>query len=511
MIDRRNFLRGLCAGTLSAVGLPGCLGAGSSPAPDSGTVHDAPGSSRPNILFIVVDDLRPQLGCYGFESMVTPCIDRLAARGALFERAYCNVPVCGPSRVSVLSGVRPNSNQWRCSDLKSDFITLPALFRRHGYHALSNGKVLHHLGDRREDWSEPPWRSAEIYHGKEDWARYNTYGVWQDKRSAEKVNANSKRGPYCEAADVPDSAYQDGQVADRTIADLARMKATGKPFFLACGFWRPHLPFNAPRKYWDLYRREEIEPAPNRFRPSGLPAPCVTSREIDGYALTGKRKSEEAFHREARHAYFACVSYVDAQVGRVMQALDDLGLAGNTIVVLWGDHGWNLGEHDFWGKHNTLHNSLHAPLIFAAPGVAPGNRTRRLAEFVDIYPTLCELAGIPVPGHVQGDSLVPLLHDAEREWKPAVFSRWSGCNAVKTDRYLYTEWRKKGKVAFRMLFDHEHDPMENRNIAGDPAAAAVVQRMSRLLQEGWTSARPQRAEKNDATRQSMELSRKRRM
>lgn len=336
-INRRDFL--------SVMGL-GLLGA----ALRATGADDKVKSKRPNVLFIAVDDLRPQLGCYRHSETLSPNIDKLAAGGTLFERAYCNVPVCGPSRVSVLTGIRTDSRQWKTSNLKTKYTTLPLLFKKNGYHVLSNGKVLHHMSDRQDDWSEAPWRSVAIYHGKKDWANYNAYGVWQDDKSGETINPRTKRGPYCEAAEVPDNAYQDGKVADKTIADLKRMKAANKPFFLACGFWRPHLPFNAPKKYWDMYKRKDVAPAPNRFAPKDLNAPCRTSGEIDGYALTGKRKQTEEFHREARHAYYACVSYVDAQIGKVMKALDSLGLSDNTIVVLWGDHGWNLGEHNFWAS-----------------------------------------------------------------------------------------------------------------------------------------------------------------
>ncbi|MHC4945859.1 MAG: sulfatase [Planctomycetota bacterium] len=477
MPDRRAFLRYASLAALAGLN-PACAFF----APN-GEKKSAGGQGiqKPNILFIVVDDLRPQLGCYDHAEMHSPNIDALAVRGTVFERAYCNVPVCGPSRASVLTGIRPESGQWRCSDLKTDFITLPALFRRHGYHAISIGKVLHHMHDQQEDWSRPPWRSAEIYHGKEDWAKYNTYGLWHDPTAANHVNEKSGRGPYMDAGDVPDSAYQDGLVADRTIAELRALKQSGEPFFLACGFWRPHLPFNAPRKYWELYKREEIEMAENRHRPKNLPETCRSSREIDRYSLTGSRKKTDEFHREARHAYYACVSYVDAQVGRVIAALDELALAKETVIVLWGDHGWHLGEHEFWGKHNTLNHSLHAPLIVCAPDHRKNNSTDALVEFVDIYPTLCELSGLPVPAHAQGRSFVPLLDQPELEWKQAVFSKWTGCEAVKTDRYLYTQW-KKGQ---EMLFDHLSDPEENVNIADDPRFSDIVEQHRELLMTGW--------------------------
>ncbi len=445
------------------------------------------GGRKPNFLFIAVDDLRPQLGCYGHSEMITPNIDNLAERGTVFQRAYCNVPVCGPSRVSVMTGIRTTSNQWKTSSLKTNFSTLPAYFSQHGYYSISNGKVFHHMEDRKDDWSEPPWRSAEIYHGKQDWAGYNNYGVWQDPASAESVNPKTKRGPYFEAADVPDNAYEDGKVADKAIADLRMLREMNKPFFLACGFWRPHLPFNAPKKYWDMYDRANVKPATNRFAPEDLPSSFSTYKEIDTYALTGSRKESDEFHREARHAYYACVSYVDAQIGRIIRELDALGLAENTIIVLWGDHGFNLGEHNLWGKHNTLNNSLHSPLIVCAPRTKKNNKTEQLVEFVDIYPSLCELAGLPIPSHVQGKSFMTLMNRPEQEWKSAVFCKWSGCEAVKTDRYLYTEWTAGNKVTHRMLFDHKTDPMENFNIAEAPSAKDIVDELSRTLRSGWKS------------------------
>lgn len=466
-MSKRSIVSGIVIGLLGAM----------SP---SLSAQDMP-EKRPNVLFIAVDDLRPLLGCYGHNEIHTPHIDKLADRGTVFERAYCNVPICGASRVSVMTGIRTGPKHWRTRDLNQDFITLPLSFRQHGYHAVSNGKVFHHMHDRKDDWSEPPWRSVEIYHGTKDWANCNAYGVWQNPDSAKSIHSKTKRGPYFEAADVPDNAYQDGQVADKTIADLKRLKAMNKPFFLACGFWRPHLPFNAPRKYWDLYRRDDVAPAPNRFQPKNLPGPCKSSNEIDRYALTGQLKQSDEFHREARHAYFACVSYVDAQVGKIVAELDALGLAENTIIVLWGDHGFHLGEHNFWGKHNTLNHSLHAPLIVCAPGTRKNNRTERLVELIDIYPSLCELAGLPTPGYVQGRSFVPLLNNPEQDWKQAVFAKWAGCDAVKTDRYLYTEWRKGGKVTHRMLFDHQNDPLENTNIAETPEAKNTVETLSAIL------------------------------
>ena len=433
-------------------------------------------AKKPNILFIPVDDLRVQLGCYGHTETLSPNIDRLASEGTLFKRAYCQVPVCGPSRVSVMTGTRTRSNQWYTSALGRDLKSLPRVFKENGYHAISNGKVYHTMDDDKESWSEEPWRSTAVYYGKGDWAGYNKYGQWQNPESAELVNKSSGRGPFCESADVPDDAYQDGKVADKTISDLRKFKDMDKPFFIACGFWRPHLPFNAPKKYWDMYDADEIELADNRYRPKNLPKQCRNSSEINRYGQVRGRKSTVDFHRQARHGYYACVSYVDAQVGRVLDELENLGLADNTIVILWGDHGWHLGEHDFWGKHNTLNNALQAPMIIRAPGYKKNNKTDALVEFVDMYPSLCELAGISGPEkQLEGKSFVPLMSNPDLPWKKAVFSNYGG-KAVKTDRYLYTEWKNS-----RMLFDHKVDPEENVNIAELPESAEIVKKLSALV------------------------------
>jgi len=468
-VSRRQFIK-----------LTAAFGAGLGVLPSRCTADiggsNAEPAQKPNVLFIPVDDLRIQLGCYGHRETLSPNIDRLAAEGTLFQRAYCQVPVCGPSRISVMTGIRTNSGQWSTTNLKRDFKSLPQHFKENGYHAISNGKVYHIMADDKESWSEPPWRSTEVYYGEGDWAGYNQYGLWQNEESAKLANKRSGRGPFCESADVPDNAYQDGKVAEKTIADLRRCKDMDKPFFIACGFWRPHLPFNAPRKYWDMYDREKIELADNRYTPKDLPKECKNSSEINRYGQVAGRKSTDDFHRQARHGYYACVSYVDAQIGKVLDELERLGLADNTIVILWGDHGWHLGEHEFWGKHNTLNNALQVPMIIRAPGGKRNNRTNALVEFIDMYPSLCELAGIGTPkNQLDGKSFVPLMNDPNLPWKEAVFSQFGG-KAVKTDRYLYTEWKNA-----RMLFDHKTDPHENRNIADLPENAEIVRKLSALL------------------------------
>jgi arylsulfatase A-like enzyme len=476
-MTRREFLRAgaLGAGAVAAGGLlPGLWSRAHAAGP------------KKNVLFIAIDDLRPQLSCYGMNQVLSPHIDRMAAEGFKFDRAYCQVPVCGASRASLLTGLRPTPRRFRTyksSKQKDapDVVSLPHQFKRNGYVTLSNGKVYHHRSDDAEAWSKEPWRPS---------------GHWRDYRDPANIALSKRRKRKAAAAfespDVADDDYFDGKIANRTIADLRRLKDAGKPFFLAAGFLKPHLPFNAPRRYWDLYRREDIDLAENPFRPKDGPEEAIHNwgelRAYHGIPRKGPMPDELA--RTLIHGYCACVSYADAQVGRVLAELDRLGLRDDTLVVLWGDHGWQLGEHGLWCKHSCFRNALRAPLLMRGPDIPAGQSTRALVEFVDLYPSLCELAGVPAAPHLEGTSVAPLLADPEREWKRAVFSRYHSGETVKTDRYAYTRYQKRGKTAGEMLYDHRTDIRENVNIAGRPEMREVVAEMQKLLQNGWRAALP---------------------
>jgi arylsulfatase A-like enzyme len=437
-------------------------------------------TDTPNVLFIAIDDLRPELGCYGAEHIRSPNIDSLASRGVLFKRAYCQAPHCGPSRSSLLTGIRARNDalHMNVGQLSPGALTLPGAFRRAGYYTLSNGKIFHELNDMAtESWSEPPFWLV----GGDD---NNNHLTFHDRESANFILAKNGRGPFFEAPGVPDNTYIDGQTCDKTIGDLRRLAAMDKPFFLACGFVRPHLPFYAPKKYWDLYDRQKIAIADNRFRPEDAPDALQGSREMHSYHDRDIEYNSPEFHKIARHGYYACVSYADALVGKLLATLDELGLRDNTIVVLWGDHGWNLGEHNFWGKHNLLHTSVHAPLIISAPGYERNVKTEGIVELIDIYPTLCELAGIDLPQQLEGASLVPLMQDPERTGKKAAYARWRNGAGVTTRDFTYTEWDNDQF----MLFDHRNDPDENRNVAGKPEYRGTVEELRKLLSEGWKDA-----------------------
>ncbi len=422
---------------------------------------------KPNVLFIAVDDLRPQLGCFGVEPMQTPNIDRLAKQGVLFERAYCMVPTCGASRASLMTGIRPARNRfvnyltWAERDAKG-ITTLNTHFKNNGYYTLSNGKVFHHPEDSAGGWSEPAWRPKNVptYRVAENQALH-------EKRSKQKGSRG--RGPAFESADVEDDAYTDGKVLEKSINDLQRLAKLDKPFFLAVGFFKPHLPFVAPKKYWDMYDVQKIQLPATYHRPKDAPAEAIhTFGELRAYAdIPAKGPLSDEMALKLIHGYYACVSYTDAQIGELLDELDRLGLAENTIVVLWGDHGWNLGEHTLWCKHSCFETSMHAPLIVKSPGIAGGKRTPGLTEFIDIYPSLCEMAGLSLPEHLQGTSFVPLMKNPGQSWKQSAIGRYQNGDTIRTDLYRFTEYTNaKGAQTAVMLYNHDADPGEDVNITG---------------------------------------------
>jgi len=437
-------------------------------------------ASPPNVLFIAVDDLRPQLGCYGQPQIVSPNIDRLASGGTLFERAFCMVPTCGASRASLMTGIRPSANRFVTFQTRADrdapgIKTLNTHFKEHGYRTVSNGKVFHVPADNVDGWTEAPWRPD----------RSTTYVLPESQPSADQKKAGKRGRPY-ESADVPDDTYADGQLADKAIADLGRLAELDAPFFLAVGFFKPHLPFVAPKKYWDLYAHDEIHLPDNYFRPANAPEESIhTFGELRAYAeVPNEGPVSDELARTLIHGYYACVSYTDAQIGRLLDELDRLGLTENTVVILWGDHGWQLGEHTMWCKHCTFETSMRTPMIVRAPGVAGGQRTRGMTEYIDIYPSLCELAGLPLPEHLEGTSFVPLLRDPRGKGKAWTAGRFRLGDTIRTDRYRYTEYHSDGgKFLARMLYDHQSDPDENVNIAELPENAAIVEEFGKQMKE----------------------------
>lgn len=464
-----------CAGTPS-------LSAAANPAGNAEAI--APPTQRPNVLFIAVDDLRPQLGCYGQRKMVTPRMDALAASGTRFDRAYRMVPVCGASRASLMVSLRPSRRRFlnwhsRAERDAPTAIPLNTHFKRHGYHAISIGKVFHHLDDHADGWSEEPWRPNMPDRYRDCYVLPESLETERRHRTEAPQGPNARhRGPAYEAADVPDEAYSDGKAAERAIADLRRLARRKQPFFLAVGFARPHLPFLAPTRYWNLYDGKDVRLPANYQPPKDCPPAALHTwgepRAYAGIPQRGPLPDETA--RRLIHGYYACVSSIDAQVGKLLDELDRLGLGDKTIVILWGDHGWQLGEHGLWCKHSCFETSMRAPLLVRTPGLPGGIARGAPVELIDIYPSLCELAGLPLPEHVEGTSFVPLLRSggatAARE---VAVGRFKNGETIRTDRYRYTEYlRPDGQLISRMLYDHQDDPDETVNIAGHPSNRRLI-------------------------------------
>jgi len=469
-------------------------------------------TQRPNVLFIALDDLRPELGCYGQKHIISPNIDRLAARGVVFNRAYCQYSVCNPSRASLLTGLRPDStgvmdNGTHFRKKAPDIIALPQQFKLHGYTTQAFGKIYHgafetaYVGRKCGDepsWTEPHWYGSPQYY-------FSPQGIeiarQQYAKKYKKPHADPDgwkkefvQGLATEAPDVPDRTLYDGQMTDLAIEALGKLKR--KPFFLAVGYLKPHLPFVAPKKYWDFYDRSKIElPTPSAPPKDAAPMALHTSGELRGQYTNMKEKDPSPEQiRELRHGYYACVSFVDAQIGRLLAELDRLGLRENTIVILWGDHGWHLGEQSLWCKNTNFELDARAPLIVSAPGrKVTGIKCNALVEFVDIFPSLCELAGLPIPSHVEGTSFAPLLDAPDKPWKSAAFSQIKRGpvigHSMRTDRYRFTRWQKQDETVALELYDYRNDPVELENIAARPENAALVQELTTKLDAGWRAAK----------------------
>ena len=428
---------------------------------------------KPNILLIAVDDLRPQLGCYGQEEMISPNIDKLAGEGVLFKEAYSQVPTCGASRGSFLTGLWPSPIRFLTYKIRADvdavgIIDLPGWLKQHGYHTTSLGKVYHHADDNKASWDE-------IY-------RPNGVPQYFSQENLDLI-AEGKRGAAFEAPEVEDDSTRAGKITLEAIKQLRDSSNKDEPFFLAVGFFKPHLPFVAPKKYWDLYDADSLKMAENPYLPEGAPSEANYTwgemRSYSGIPKQGPVSTE--LNRKLIHGYRASVSFTDALIGRILSEVDALGLRDDTVVILWSDHGWQLGEHGFWCKHVTFRTSLQIPLLVRAPGLSVGKETTGLVSSVDVFPTICELVGLPEPDHLQGTSFAKLLKHPNGPGKEFTYSRFRDRDAIRTGKYLYTEWRKEGEVVARMLYDHEMDPDENSNISERPEHLGMVRQLSKKL------------------------------
>lgn len=489
---------------LSGAGRPGAacavaamlLSAGCTAARDASprSIQVAPAAAeRPNILLILIDDLKPAIRAFGDPVAITPNIDRLTARGTRFELAYANQAVCAPSRMNLMTGARSTSTGiydfgQNLRDYLPDAVTMPQYFMAAGYRTESLGKIFHighnTVGDP-QSWSTPPYKDHVIEYvspegkalGKtREAALFNEFeiprgDIWPYARTL-------GRGLAWESPDVPDEAYADGRVAAKAVTRLGELKASSQPFFLAVGFARPHLPFSVPKRYWDKYDRAKLPlPAFERL-PEGAPAFAgKVGGEIVAYASIDEKTPEAQYSEELKrtliHGYYAGVSYVDAQIGKLMAELDRSGLSKNTIVVLWGDHGYHLGDHAIWTKHTNYEQATRLPLVFAGPGIGAGKITRQLAETVDIYPTLAGLAGLQRPAGPQpidGTDLSPVLHDPAARVRGYAYHAYPRPNrigqAIRTERYRLVRWTQEQTGARDYeLYDLVGDPLETRNVA----------------------------------------------
>ena len=460
-----------------------------------------------NILFLAVDDLRPQLfhaeiEAYNTDLAVTPNLDAFARQCMVFDRAYCQVPVCGASRLSIMTGVRPYKvpgknygRFWNHSDHLDKASasgapaglnhpkmadgkpapTLAQFFKERGYITQSIGKIYHHSDDDTGNWTEGATRL------KDSWKPY-------------RVNPASANLAYEIGVGKDDKDYPSWEIKEEGVGALRALSRSGKPFFLGLGFTRPHLPFIAPQKYWDMYKPEDIKLPETYYASNSIPEGFFHNfGELRAYGgvqfQPGNKLLEEDYAKTLIRGYYACVSYIDAMVKEVINELDELGIRDNTIIVFWGDHGWNLGDNGIWCKHSLFETSLRVPLYIDAPGYEDGLRSDALVGLVDIYPTLCDLTGFPKPEHLEGASLVPLMTKPDRPWAGASYSHWQRGKSVRTDRYHYAElFTVDDKFSQRVLFDIQADPAEKTNMAETPENRQLVNALSELLNDGWQRA-----------------------
>jgi arylsulfatase A-like enzyme len=437
--------------------------------------------ARPNVLLMIVDDLRPDFGCYGNTEVKSPNMDRLASEGLLFRRAYCQFALCTPSRASVLTGYRPESIHWTgrvSGHVPANTITLPQLFRDHGYTTVSIGKVYHYNDDDSDAWMR---RYTDTF-GEGDGYCSGYQRPENRNLVMNYLHGNRPASPIAEITDAPDARTPDGIIAAHAIEDLQKFNQSGEPFFLAVGFYRPHMPETAPQKYWDMYNRDSIRlPADFHQPDDGLPR--YDWDEVRRYGDCPRQgPMPESKAKEIIHGYHASVTFVDAQIGKVLDELRRLGLNENTIVLLWSDNGWNLAEHGRFSKMTNDETSTHITLMLKVPWLRGDKAgTMAIVELIDIYPTLAELCHLPAPPYLEGTSVVPLVINPRRAWKTGAFSCLGPDErTVRTNRYRLIE-HPGGRFE---LYDHAMDPAEDHNLANDPAHTNTLTELRATLNAG---------------------------
>jgi len=466
--------------------------------------------ARPNVLFIAVDDLRPEIGCYGNSVVKTPNIDRIAARGIVFDRAYVQQAVCSPSRTAIMTGLRPDVTKvW---DLETHFraaqpdcITLPQHFKANGYHCAALGKIYHAGFEDGRSWNEPHWypKGRAVDTDPLDWTKqivtrhdvnFEEYSAPQEGGGARKNGKGPKKGPAYEVSPKDDEQLPDGATAAEAVKRLAALKSKNEPFFLAVGFIKPHLPFVAPKQYWDLYDPNTIPVPATDTLPAGSPEFAGhTNGELHAYPGVPEGNPIPAdFAKTLRHGYYACISYTDAQIGKLLDALEKEGLADNTLIVLWGDHGWQLGEHGLWQKHTNFEIAARAPLLISVPGSKnAGRKCAAPVEFVDVYPTLAEVCGLPLPDGLGGGSLKNFLDDPGAPATDVAISQYPKSApegpvmgySIRDSRWRATFWRERNgaKIVATELYDEQNDPDETVSLADRPEHKDLLESLAKHL------------------------------
>jgi len=440
-------------------------------------------NNKQNILFISIDDFRPKINSYGETKMITPNMDKLASEGLQFNNAYTNVAVCGASRASIMTGIRPSEKRFndfstRASVDAPKAIPLNQIFKENGYETISYGKIYHHVDDFKEHWSEvddgqiqADFQDPESIRRKEN-APIGEYG---------------KKHLAFEYPDVDDYAYNDGKITKNAINKMKALKDENKPFFMAIGYVSPHLPFIQPKKYWDMYDHDAIQLADNDYQPKNSPTIAMeaqhNSAELRKNYLDVPADGPlgDELSRNLVHGYYASVTYMDALIGELVQSLDELGLKENTTIILWSDHGYFLGEHGFWCKHSTFQEAVKIPFIISSPQYAKNQTTESFTELVDVYPTLCEIANIEAPSYIQGKSLIPVLEDPTKNLKTEVYTRYKQGEAVIDKDYSYTEFYEGEKYLGNMLYDFHNDFKQNTDISKLPRNTSLVNKYKEKL------------------------------
>ncbi|MFV0540128.1 MAG: sulfatase [Aestuariibaculum sp.] len=463
-----------------------------------------PAETKPNIVFIAVDDLRADLGCYGNTVVKSPNLDKLAATGILFENHFTNVPTCGASRHSLLTGMRPKAKAFLGNDITKHTLSkqpetdMPETFihhlKRNGYYTVGIGKISHSADGYLYGYTEKPSSVRELPHSWNE--LLFDYGKWKTGWNAffgyangeNRQSLNQQVKPY-ENAKVSDTGYVDGLTAQLAISKLKKLKKSSKPFFMGVGFFKPHLPFNSPEIYWDLYERDAMPLSPNPEIPVNINLKSLhNSNEFNQYKLTDevpslKQSVSPEYAKKLRHAYYACVSYIDQQIGLLIKEIENLNLNNNTIIVVWGDHGWHLGDQQMWGKHSLFENALKSTLIVKVPRKYQSQSVKTIVETVDIYPTLLELCNIKQPHILDGESFVNILEGQVEQNKAVAYGYFNKGISLRTERYRLTKYFRKGTPTIE-LYDYKTDPHETKNIASNNQE--LVNRLLPLLEKGNT-------------------------